>query len=496
MLKKVLRGLKWRAGGLTITRLASLVSIPILARILTPEDYGIQAVAVLALDLFLLLSFGGIRNAIVQANAFNPGKLFVAVTLTTTTGLLSLVILIFAHAVILNILDVPGVGAAILAISLDVPLAGVIAINQSVLNRDLRMKEIALAEMFASLFGGIGVTLALATQGFGYWSLLYGFLANDLVLAVLLARGARPKIRFSCAKADWSHFWPFIFGQSIGALANYTARHGVKFVVIRYLGVEALGLFNRSQRIAGIFVEPLSAFNSSIALPMFSRLQNEEEKQRESFELSISTFFVIMFPFSLFLFSISYEFIYIMLGENWLSAVPVFQILCFVVYFHPGQKLSSSMIRARGRPIRLGLVGWIFAGAATGGSFLVVDLGLVAVACAFLAAIIVYYLILFTIACRLIDLSFSKALSCHLPGVRLAAMLIVPLAVLELALPGDLSVVVSLACKSAVAFLVLVIAGLGIPRFIMGRQLSAIALRILPADKYRGVDFLIARIGS
>ena len=177
---------RWILGSNLAASFTRFFSVMILARLLTPYDYGVYSSAFIVLGFTTNLSELGFGQSMIQLKRLESRHIGTGYSISLVIGL-TLSVIVFAGADALSsILRVPETASVLRVVALIVPLRSMAIVTESLLKRDLRMRTLAILQYGSMLIGNVFVTIALAWMGFGYWALVGGFLAMHLVTAAWL----------------------------------------------------------------------------------------------------------------------------------------------------------------------------------------------------------------------------------------------------------------------------------------------------------------------
>jgi PST family polysaccharide transporter len=243
--------------------------------------------------------------------------------------------------------------------------------------------------LIAVVAGGL-VGVAMAFRGYGVWSLVGQQLVNGLVQVLVLwwASDWRPGFKVSAR-----HFRElFSFGINLVGvrILDFINSRSDDFLIGYFLGPVALGYYSTAYRLYMILIQLLTNVTNQVAIPAFSRLQQEPERLRQAFYTVTQLTSFISFPAFLGLAALAPELIRVLFGEQWLPSIPVMQILAFLGVFVSLYYFNASVMIAMGKPFWKVMLSFINGVANAVAFAIVVRWGIVAVAA---ACVIRFYLL-------------------------------------------------------------------------------------------------------
>ena len=326
----------------------NLISIMVLARLLTPGDFGLVAIVTAVLSFLRVLKDGGLATATVQSESLTHAQVSNLFWLNVAlSGLLSVTVAASSPVIAWFFHDPRLIDIALL-LSLTFVISGLTIQPQALLNRKMRFKALALIEIgavAASLITGV----VLALFGFGYWSLVGASLATEVVGLVLTwtVSSWRPQP----PRRDSGTLPMVLFGARLtGGSLLYSISRGVDSVLIgwRY-GADSVGLYSRALALLMRPLEQLLAPISSVLLPTLSRLQGEPERYRRVFLQAYESIALAGFVLSGLLLALSQPLTVVLLGPQWEDTAAIFGAFAIAALYLPLAASSTWLFSSQGR---------------------------------------------------------------------------------------------------------------------------------------------------
>jgi PST family polysaccharide transporter len=325
--RDVKTGMVWgvlERGGVQLCKFLASIA---LARLLSPDDFGVLGLAVLFTGVSGSISNFSFGMAIIQRDDVRPdhfATLFVTQLVINTSVFLALVFMSPAVGAYFNN---PLVGS-VLAVSATNFLIRVLGgCPSAMLRRGRGFRSLSLSNVLDA-FVDVCVSVALAVAGFGVWSLVAGALAGALFSNLYLVRasGWRPSLKVT--RAAFKELFGFGMGVSISELLTDAADRAANFVIGKTLGTAALGFFEKGQSLLNRPVRDLGRRAQRVLFPVFARIRHEPGRFRAAARRTIMTVSLIGYPLFVTLIVLAPEIIYVLFGRQWMPAVVPFQILC------------------------------------------------------------------------------------------------------------------------------------------------------------------------
>lgn len=249
-------------------------SLMVLARLLTPEEFGVIAMAAVIVGLADVFRDFGLSAAAVQAKNLSPGQQTQLFWANTGIGALLLAVVWLSAPLAAMAYNDPVVTDVLRGLAWVFLLGGAATQYRARLNRDLRFGALAVTEIIAQAAGAV-VAIVLAMNGVGWWSLIWSQISVagvGLVAMLAVTRWIPGLPRRDVEMRSLFHFgWHMVLSQVIGFIgANID-----KFLIGRELGRDASGQYDRAARVINVPLTQLRAPTTSVAIPILSKLQDQ-----------------------------------------------------------------------------------------------------------------------------------------------------------------------------------------------------------------------------
>ena len=463
-----LRGLRWTVIARPTTELILLGSMVVLARLISPSEFGRYAVAAIVGDL-ALIPLAGVGAALVQRPAVGREHLQAGFALGLLTGLgLVAITLVAATAIVVPIF---GERTAEL-VRLSTPLCMVIAattVPSAILQRRLAFRRLSVIDVTNSSVRA-SASIAMALAGLGGESLVLGMLAGGLASSALIWVWAPPPFpRFP--KEPTRELWNFGLPASLAAISWIGFRNCDYAIVGARLGALQAGLYFRAYTLGVEYQKKVSQVMTTVGFPMLSRTQNTSEMSELRSQM-VRLLSLVLFPLLVLLAIVAPVLVPWLFGSVWAPAVVPTQILAVGGAATLVIDTTGAVLMAAGRPTALLVYGCAHFATYALAVFLVSPLGLVAVA---VAAAVVHTL--FLVIAYILMLRGSARIALRSLWHDVAPAIVSCSAVAAMAYPASLAL--SAARAPAVAYLAGVFATAAAAYFIALRAWFPASLRTL-----------------
>jgi O-antigen/teichoic acid export membrane protein len=363
---QVVRGFGWKlAGQLAYWCSWTVVGI-LLARLLTPAQFGLASMVLIFTAILPLLSDLGLGAALVQRSTITEADRSTVFWTSIATGAALTALGIGISGPLASFYHTPAVGPLFAVLSLSCVITSLGATHNALMIREMNFRGVEIREICgAVLAAAAGLTAAL--HGLGAWSLIIQQLTYRGTSTTLLWTFYpwRPRATFAWSSLrNLGGFGGNVLG--VGVLTQLN-RNLDTLLIGRFLGVRALGGYNLASNVILLPFNRIATPIQEVLFPAFSRLQHEPLRMGSMWLRVNQLVAAISFPTLLGLVVVAPDFVEIVLGDRWRSVTPVLQILAWVGLLQSLQRLNPSVLQARDRTRTLLLVtcGMVAAGAAS-----------------------------------------------------------------------------------------------------------------------------------
>lgn len=334
----------------------------VLARLLTPDDFGLMGAALVVLSFSGIAGELGVGSSIVQLPRLEAAHVGTALTITFATALAFGAAAYLGAGAIAAFFRMPSLEYLVRLLSAAVLTDTCSVVPQGLLRREMRFRALAIIEVTAYAAGYALVAIPLAYLGFGAQALIIAYLVQSalrLGLSVFAASEGLTKPRFAVGEGRELLFTGG--GFTLAKVANQFALQADNVVVGRWIGAAGLGLYSRAYQ---LMVVPADLFGRGIDKVAFSAIasvQGDTKRVRRAFARGVSLTGLVGLPLSGMLVVLAPEIVSVILGGQWEEVVPVLQILGSVTFFRICYRIGSTILKARGRVYRNAVYQFLYA---------------------------------------------------------------------------------------------------------------------------------------
>jgi O-antigen/teichoic acid export membrane protein len=344
----VRHGVMWSLLNNLSSRLASIVSGIILARLLVPEDYGVFAVALVVLTALLSMNELGVSVAIVR---WEQGVERIAPTVTTLAVATSVGLYVgcfFAAPTIAAALNAPEATNIVRVLGLGVLFDGAASVSAAFITRAFDQRKRMRIDLI-SFAVGTSLSVGLAIAGWGGWSIALGFLLTSIVAAGLNILWTPTRIRPGYDRAIARELLEFGLPLAAASLLLFALLNVDYIVVGNQLDAEQLGIYLLAFNLSSWPISLVSVAIRRVSLAGFSRIADDRERAGQSFARALGVVLAVTLPMCVLLGSYAASLIEAFYGAKWLPAADVVSWLCVLACVRIIAELGYDYLVAMGR---------------------------------------------------------------------------------------------------------------------------------------------------
>lgn len=304
----------------------SIVSTMVLARLLIPADFGIIGMVTVLINFLIMFKDVGLSTATIQNEKIDSQQIS---TLFWFNALISLglgIVILLSSPLIAIFYKKPELTAITAVLSFSFVIQGFTIQHSALLQRHLKFTALAINDIIAQI-SMMAVAITMAAFGFRYWALVGGNIARTVTLVALTFYSC-PWLPGKMQKgAGVRSMLKFGGHLTLSNFVNYLSRNLDSLLIGRVIGAAPLGLYSRAFNLLMTPLTQIRAPLTTMSLPVLSSLKNDPTRYQNYFQKLLDISVSLALPVSVYCFLESEFLIRILLGQQWMGAVPVFKIL-------------------------------------------------------------------------------------------------------------------------------------------------------------------------
>ncbi len=346
--QKTAAGLKWSSIESFSSQGISFVIGIIIARILSPSDYGIIGMILIFTEVSSVFINGGFSAALIRKQNRTETDLSTVFYYNIAVSLFFYLILFVSAPAIAKFYNSPILTMVVRIVSLNMVIGAFGAIQSTILNIAIDFKtQTKITVITLIITGTIGISMAYS--GYGVWALVFQGLASTVISTGLLwiFIGWKPKFVFSMR--SFKELFGFGSKLMLSGLLDTVYKNIYQVVIGKKFTSAELGFFTRAKGLAQLPSSNITNIIQRVTFPVLSEMQDNITQLGNNYRKLLKMSAFIIFPLMMLLFGLAEPLVKILLTDKWLPAVPLLQVLCFSYMFYPIHAINLNLLQVKGR---------------------------------------------------------------------------------------------------------------------------------------------------
>ena len=346
--RKTVKGTFWSAvDSLSSQGVTFLVGL-VLARLLTPHEYGLIGYIMILVSVFNSIVDSGFSSALIRkkdAAAIDYSTSFI---FNIAVSIVLVVAMFFLAVPFSRFFNEPQLVPLVRVMSIIVLINALALIQRTNLTKNVDFKTQTKASLISSVSSG-AVGLAMAFGGLGVWSLVGQQLSRQLVNTVCLWIFNRWKPTWQFSWTSFRELFGFGWKLLVSGLIDTVWKEISQLVIGKCYSTATLGQYTRGKQFSDIFSTNMTSVVQRVSFPVLSSIQDERERMKEGYRKIIRTTMLASFVLLFGLAAVAESLVVVLIGPQWEEAAHYLQILCFSACLYPLHAINLNMLQVQGR---------------------------------------------------------------------------------------------------------------------------------------------------
>ena len=342
------RGIYWKfADQCANYGMQFLVGI-VMARLLTPSDYGITALPAVFLAVAGIFAGAGFGSAMIRKAELKEEDLSTAFYYSTAVGIIVYILLFIASPWIADFYNTPVLRPLIRVTALGF-LYGPMGTPQNIiLQRRLDFKTPAKISVICKIVAGI-VGITMAFYGYGVWSLTVSAMLAGIVGLCIKFYVVRWYPKTGWSKESFKYLWGYGNKLMASQLIDTVYMNITPIVIGKFFSIADLGIYNRARGYASLPSSQATSVLQSVTFPVLSKMQDNDVFLTHNYRRILKASAFVIFPVMMLLAALARPLIIIMITNKWEACIILLQILCFSLMWYPIHAINLNLLMVKGR---------------------------------------------------------------------------------------------------------------------------------------------------
>lgn len=320
----------------------------ILARLLSPEEYGLIGIITIFIAVFNTMVDSGFSNALIRKNDANDIDFSTGFFTNLVFSIFLFIVLFFSAPFIASFFNEPQLSILLRVMGSIIIINALAIIQRTILVKKIDFKTQTYVSLISSISSGvIGITMAY--KGLGVWALVGQQISRQGLNTIFLWVFNRwlPKLVFSYKsfKEMWSFGWKLL----VSSLIDTTWKEIYQVVIGKCYSTATLGQYTRGKQFSDICSTNLTSIIQRVSYPVLSSIQDDKQRLKIAYQRVIKVTMLPTFVLMLGMAACAKPMILCLIGEKWLGCVPMLQIICLYGMLYPLHAINLNMLQVQGR---------------------------------------------------------------------------------------------------------------------------------------------------
>ncbi len=345
---KTVKGTFWSAADAFLGQGVTFIVGLVLARLLTPEEYGLIGIVTIFTTVMLGVVDSGFSNALIRKIKVTDEDYCTMFTVNMAISILMYAVLFVCAPVIAKFFDRPQLVSLCRVMGLLLIFQALSIVQYTILSRNVDFKTKTKASVISAVISG-AVGIVMAFSGFGVWSLVAQQLVRQLLYSICLwiLNKWWPKFKFSIESLKY--MWGFGWKLLLSGLLNNVWNQLYQIVVGKFYTPATLGQYTRSNEYASLFSSNLTSIVQRVSYPVLSQVQDNKERMVVAYRKVIKTTMFVTTVCMISLGAVSEPLIYCLIGPQWHQAATFLPLICISMSLYPLHAINLNMLQVQNR---------------------------------------------------------------------------------------------------------------------------------------------------
>ena len=412
----------WTASSNGVNAVLKVVVLIVLARLLSPAEFGIVSAALIVIGFSAIFSQLGLGPALVQRTQLEPRHISTAFAASVIIGLLLAGVLWITAPAVARFFHMENSVEVLRALAWIFPIKGLSGVAECLVQRDLKFRWLATRDVLSYGLGYGLVGIALAWAGWGVWSLVIAQMTQTVLNTAILLSVRPPALRPLPSWRAFVELMNFGAGFTAARVANFMANQGDNLVVGRVLGPQALGIYTRAYQLMAVPTTLFGDVLDRVLFPTMAKVQNDPPRLAGAYLQAVASIALVMLPIGVVMTVLAPEVVVTLLGPKWVEVIPPFQVFAIGLLFRTSYKMSDSISRATGAVYRRAWRQAIYASLVFVGAWVGSRWGVTGVSIGVLASLLINFFLMADLSLTVAHTTWRRFIEAHVPAMLTALL--------------------------------------------------------------------------
>jgi teichuronic acid exporter len=345
---KAFRGILWSAVDRIGYQIISIAITIVLARLLTPRDYGTIGMLTIFIAISNLFIESGLGQALIQKKTLSNNDISTVFYYNLILSILIYVVLFISAPLIANFFNLQILIPITRVLSLTIIINSLSIVQITILQKNINFRLISIVNLISCALSGI-LAIFLAIKGYGVWSLVYYTLSSAIIKLFFFWIFSKWLPTLSFSLTSFKSLFGFGSKLLIAGLISTTTNNLINLVIGKLYVPSILGLYTQARRIMEIPSINITQAFQNVSFPLLAKLQDSDQLLKNGYKRLYIFAAFILFPTMFGMIILSYPIVLILLGNQWLACVPLLRWLCIFGLLNPLSAINVNILKVKAK---------------------------------------------------------------------------------------------------------------------------------------------------
>jgi teichuronic acid exporter len=320
----------------------------VLARLLTPNDYGLIGLLLVFIVISQVFIDSGFTKALVQKKSRTAEDISTVFFFNIAISIVCYVVLWFCSPLVAVFYEIPKLESLLRVLALSLIINALFTVRSTIVTIALDFKLLAKINLIATIISG-GIAIYLAYIGFGVWALVYQTLIKSMTSAILFWSFTKWTPSFKFSTSSFKEMFSFGSNLLIGSLLNTAVNNISSLIIGKLINAKQLGYYTQGVQYVGIVDKTINTVINKVLLPTLSSIQDQQSLLVKYTKNILKTSSILVTPLFFILFVLAEPFVNVLLGSKWMPAAPIIQLFALARLITVFSGINVNLLYVLGR---------------------------------------------------------------------------------------------------------------------------------------------------
>ena len=320
----------------------------VMARLLSPSDYGITALPGVFLAIAAVFQDSGMAGALIRKPEIEEKDYSTLFLYSIGMGIVMYAALFFASPYIASYFETPVLIPLVRVTALTFLWGPITTVQYVFLKRKLDFKTPTKISIATKIFSAI-VGITMAYMGYGLWALVISGVLSGFLNLILIVWAVRWYPRTGWSNESFKYLWGYGNKMLASSLLETAYSNITPLFVAKYYSPADLGVYNRARNYAIMPSQNVTGVIQNVTFPVLSKMQDDDESLARNYRRMLKTTAFVVFPLMMLLAGLARPLIITMITAKWEACIILLQLLCFSLMWYPIHSINLNLLQVKGR---------------------------------------------------------------------------------------------------------------------------------------------------